>query len=634
MHPLAKFHTDASLRARFLICPLLGVCLACCLSGSAGAQMFDPTDPQPGFGFSEVNFLPPAQVVVGAPAAPRVGASFDAPRMAKSVRKEDIDAYKTVFALGDGPQALALRQHMDPSMNGPLIPDDKITHQPLIHVKIRVVEVQRTNGFSAASILEYVSTEGTQPTFTTGRPLNDDPAGQNFKGLTQFDVPGLVDDLGIDNGSGALINLTSRHINWIASFLGTEFNADTITAPQVTTLNGKNVTFRAGSQVPFELGQNRILGNNNNVQQFFYKPVGTYVSVTPQIVNWDEVHGGLGEAKPSASVENARDDALKGMGYVSDNVKHLPVEFTDIKDDDYFALLVALRDGVVQLGEGQTTPLRTLLHRYAPDFNVAVLHELPENRAEFALQNYGYDAAKILALINQLLKTEPFVDRFTLAEATGGMIKLPRRLLDSPCMHCNWKASDCTINLNIAVRLSEVGTSGAIEVSAGQPVEATRTSEQNVRAISNMVQVKSGNGVVMGGLISMKDSDAVAKVPFLGDLPFVGAAFRSTKTEQIKTETLIFVEAEVLPGYEGCCDECGRSLAAAKTAEDFCNAKTHLNGDLCQGVLNQGLHRSGLAGDYLPPPTCGELDYWRKYHRAVKHKRSHTVTREAIDLFQ
>ena len=582
---------------------------------------FDPTDPVPGYGFSEVQFLPTAPIVIAPNGVGGAGPSvsgLESPAGGSSASKN----YDQLIGWANG-QKQAVRSHIDPSLNVPVEIDESITHQPLIHVKVRVIEVQRSNNLSAASVLEYVSSAGGNPTATSGSPLNNTPLGRNTSGVSQFGVPGLATNSGLANGAGALLNLTSQHINWVASLLATEFNADTITAPQVTTLNGKNVTFRAGSQVPFELGQNRILGNNNNVQQFFYKPVGTYISVTPQIVNWGHLHEGLG-------APTRRD----GEPYVSDDLKNAIVRDEDIRQRDFYGLLVALRDSSIELGENNWVPIRTFIHSKNPQFNVGLLQRLPESRRGFALSELGFGKSDVLGVLNQLIEEEPLIDRYVLHDVLGGAIELPQRLVEPPCQNCNWNASDCTINLNIAVRLSEVGSTNATAVDAGVPVETTRTTEQNVRAISNVVQVKSGNGVVMGGLISMKDSESISKVPVLGDIPVVGAAFRSKKTERIKTETLIFIEAEVLPGFEDCVDECGQCAATAKTAADFPHARAHLVDDLTSGVLNAGLHRSGLAGDYLPRPAKAEVEYWKQYHRTIRHKRTHAVTAQLGDTLR
>ena len=118
-------------------------------------------------------------------------------------------------------------------------------HKPLILVKVRVVEVARSNGLAASSVLDYVSRENIEASLTSGVPLNNVGFNgfQNVRGSTNFGVPGLINGLVGDTGAGMLVNLTSEHINWVASLLATELNGDLITAPQVTTLNGETVTF-------------------------------------------------------------------------------------------------------------------------------------------------------------------------------------------------------------------------------------------------------------------------------------------------------------------------------------------------------------------------------------------------------
>jgi general secretion pathway protein D len=49
----------------------------------------------------------------------------------------------------------------------------------------------------------------------------------------------------------------------------------------------------------------------------------------------------------------------------------------------------------------------------------------------------------------------------------------------------------------------------------------------NKRSIKTNVMVDDGEVVVLGGLIEEKIGESIQKVPFLGDIPFLGALFRS-----------------------------------------------------------------------------------------------------------
>ncbi|MDV7398907.1 hypothetical protein RZS08_46295, partial [Arthrospira platensis SPKY1] len=47
--------------------------------------------------------------------------------------------------------------------------------------------------------------------------------------------------------------------------------------------------------------------------------------------------------------------------------------------------------------------------------------------------------------------------------------------------------------------------------------------------------------IVIGGLIQREQSDSVTKVPGLGDIPVLGALFRSRKFLNKETELVVFV---------------------------------------------------------------------------------------------
>ncbi|MEM9398755.1 MAG: hypothetical protein AAF984_00970 [Verrucomicrobiota bacterium] len=66
------------------------------------------------------------------------------------------------------------------------------------------------------------------------------------------------------------------------------------------------------------------------------------------------------------------------------------------------------------------------------------------------------------------------------------------------------------------------------------------------RSIDTKVQVVDGQTVVMGGLISDKTEEIEDRVPFLGDLPFVGRLFRSEVKRSVKTNLIIMVTARLV----------------------------------------------------------------------------------------
>ncbi len=66
------------------------------------------------------------------------------------------------------------------------------------------------------------------------------------------------------------------------------------------------------------------------------------------------------------------------------------------------------------------------------------------------------------------------------------------------------------------------------------------------REISTQVLVQSGETVVLGGIHDQEKRESTAKIPFFGDLPFIGVLFRRNSTVDQNTELLIFVTPKVL----------------------------------------------------------------------------------------
>ncbi len=68
----------------------------------------------------------------------------------------------------------------------------------------------------------------------------------------------------------------------------------------------------------------------------------------------------------------------------------------------------------------------------------------------------------------------------------------------------------------------------------------------NVRNIKNSVLVKSGETVVLGGLIDEQSSEIVSKVPLLGDIPLLGELFKSTSSSKSKRNLMVFIRPIIL----------------------------------------------------------------------------------------
>jgi type IV pilus assembly protein PilQ len=66
------------------------------------------------------------------------------------------------------------------------------------------------------------------------------------------------------------------------------------------------------------------------------------------------------------------------------------------------------------------------------------------------------------------------------------------------------------------------------------------------RELNTQVLVNNGETIVLGGVYEQESSDAVNKVPLLGDIPLLGALFRQNSKSSTKRELLIFITPKIV----------------------------------------------------------------------------------------
>jgi len=100
-----------------------------------------------------------------------------------------------------------------------------------------------------------------------------------------------------------------------------------------------------------------------------------------------------------------------------------------------------------------------------------------------------------------------------------------------------------TLFMKLAPEVSSLDYGNAIIVS-GFTLPALRT-----RRAETSVQVQDGESLVIGGLLQSDTTKNVKKIPLLGDIPILGAFFRTTNTTKTDTELVIIITPEILkPG--------------------------------------------------------------------------------------
>src|SRR6187399_2223941 len=98
---------------------------------------------------------------------------------------------------------------------------------------------------------------------------------------------------------------------------------------------------------------------------------------------------------------------------------------------------------------------------------------------------------------------------------------------------------DNRIILDLNVKKDSVGQ--VIVGGAGQQVPSIDTRE-----ITTSVIVNDGQTVVLGGILETERRETEKKVPYLGDMPYLGRLFKTTGKTNNKDELLIFVTPKIL----------------------------------------------------------------------------------------
>jgi pilus assembly protein CpaC len=100
--------------------------------------------------------------------------------------------------------------------------------------------------------------------------------------------------------------------------------------------------------------------------------------------------------------------------------------------------------------------------------------------------------------------------------------------------------NDGSVHLNVVPEVSTLDFANGLQVS-GFSIPSLLT-----RRASSEVELRPGQHLAIAGLMDNTMSDAVSKIPLLGDLPIIGALFRSKSSEQDRTELLVIVTPYVV----------------------------------------------------------------------------------------
>jgi general secretion pathway protein D len=154
---------------------------------------------------------------------------------------------------------------------------------------------------------------------------------------------------------------------------------------------------------------------------------------------------------------------------------------------------------------------------------------------------------------------------------------------------------DVGLTLRVRPQISEGGTvrlqiyqevSSVVDTILPNPAGVTT----NKRAVESIVLVDDGQIVVIGGLIQDGVRETVEKVPFLGDIPLLGALFTYSTRSRSKTNLMVFLRPTV--------------LRTAQRAESLTTGRyDYILGEQYKAQPPQSWPLPDLEGPKLPPRT-------------------------------
>ena len=143
---------------------------------------------------------------------------------------------------------------------------------------------------------------------------------------------------------------------------------------------------------------------------------------------------------------------------------------------------------------------------------------------------------------------------------------------------------DGRISMRVRPEVSELSSQGAIRLNGFQvPALTTRRTETTV-------ELGSGQSMMISGLLRNVTNNTINRTPFLGNLPIIGALFRSNGFQRQETELVIIITPYLV-----------QPVSAHQVALPTDGFRAANNGQ----QLLLGQTHAGRSGEQRPAPTVG-----------------------------
>ncbi len=96
------------------------------------------------------------------------------------------------------------------------------------------------------------------------------------------------------------------------------------------------------------------------------------------------------------------------------------------------------------------------------------------------------------------------------------------------------------IELNIAPEVSSLDSSNCVVIATGNVCGLIK------RATETTVQLQDGESLMISGILSKREEENFAKVPFIADIPIIGNLFKNPSTSKQDTELIVVVQPKII----------------------------------------------------------------------------------------
>jgi len=129
------------------------------------------------------------------------------------------------------------------------------------------------------------------------------------------------------------------------------------------------------------------------------------------------------------------------------------------------------------------------------------------------------------------------------------------------------------VTLHIHPSVTDV-SEDEIDVTIDGQLQQLPSAKTDVREVDSIVRARSGQLIVIGGLMKEETTEVQSSVPGLGDVPFFGAAFRQNKQASIKSELVILLKPLVVDSPQ----DWSHSMSRSSERFDELNRGFHTGG--------------------------------------------------------